>query len=580
MANVNITINGQKLQAESGKTVLEVARANSIDIPVLCYHPALSPQGSCRLCLVEVEKQRALQPACTFPISEGMVVQTESEKVQASRKFVLELLFSERLHYCMYCPMSGGEALTECELQAQAYRHGLTNWKYAPNTSKRWPVDASRKYFLMDHSRCILCRRCIRACDEIVANHTLGVRDRGTRTMIIADGDVPFGESSCVSCGTCLQVCPTGALIDRRSAYMGLQTEVERTKSTCMACPVGCGIEAATRSNQLLRVEGDWDAHNGGLLCVDGRFAVVEPPTDRITVPMMRRDGELVKASWDEAATAIAQRLQSTGPAAGLASPRLPSESLSAFRRFFREVLGSDEVGLLYGELPPVDVGPFATLPELSAADGILLVGGAPLRDQKVVGYTIKRAVDQGTTLIVVNDTPTDLDPYATKSLKVADLAQATTALAPSERLVVVYAPGLAPEVYASLRNLPAKTRFLPLIQGTNTAGAARVGLTVRAVQGAGLFVMAGDDATDGRSLPAAEFTVVQAAYRSAWTEAADVVLPSRTWSERSGHIVNIEGRELPVVAFLEAPKGIKTDAATLDLLADRVVRPMREAAR
>ena len=131
------------------------------------------------MCLVEIEKQRSLQPACTFPVTDGMVIQTESEKVQSARKFVLELLFSERIHYCMYCPMSGTDESTDCDLQRLAYRYGLTSWEFAPNYKKRWPVDASRPYFIMDHSRCILCRRCVRACDEIAANHTIGVQ--GTR---------------------------------------------------------------------------------------------------------------------------------------------------------------------------------------------------------------------------------------------------------------------------------------------------------------------------------------------------------------------------------------------------------------
>ena len=183
MALVNITINGQKLQCQAGQTVLQAARAADIDIPTLCDHPAVTPWGGCRMCLVEIEKQRGLQPACTFPVSEGMVVATRTAtRVVAARKFVLELLFSERVHYCMYCAMSGNEE-THAVRAADA---GLSNtvsthWRYAPNTAHPWPVDGSRKYFFMDHSRCILCRRCIRACDEIAANHTLGVRERGAQ---------------------------------------------------------------------------------------------------------------------------------------------------------------------------------------------------------------------------------------------------------------------------------------------------------------------------------------------------------------------------------------------------------------
>ncbi|MGC8838418.1 MAG: 2Fe-2S iron-sulfur cluster-binding protein, partial [Anaerolineae bacterium] len=237
MATVNITINGQKILAKPGQTVLEAALDAGVDIPRLCHHPAVKPYGACRVCLVEITGQRTLQPACTFPVSEGMEVFTESPKVVEARRFVLYLLFSERNHYCMYCQMSG-----DCELQALAYRYGLDYWKY-PRPFTPLPVDASRTYFVMDHNRCILCRRCVRACGELVGNYTLGVRQRGANTMICADLNVPFGESTCLSCGTCLQVCPTGALMDRRSAYRGLEKDVERVKSVCAVCSVGCGVE-------------------------------------------------------------------------------------------------------------------------------------------------------------------------------------------------------------------------------------------------------------------------------------------------------------------------------------------------
>ena len=201
---INLRINGRQIRARSGQTVLEAAKGGGIDIPSLCHHPAITPHGACRICLVEIERQRTLQPACTFPAAEGMKVETESPKVVEERKFVLQMFFSERNHYCMFCEMSG-----DCELQALAYRYGMDHWTYQ-NPYPKIPVDGTRKYFIMDHNRCILCRRCIRACNELAANSTLGVKFRGAKTMISADMDSPFGESTCVACGTCLQVCPTG----------------------------------------------------------------------------------------------------------------------------------------------------------------------------------------------------------------------------------------------------------------------------------------------------------------------------------------------------------------------------------
>jgi len=574
MAVVNVIINGQKVQAQSGQTVLQAAKAAGIDIPTLCHHPALKPESICRMCVVEVERQRVLQPACTFPVAEGMVIHTESEKVVAARKMVLHLLFSQRLHYCMYCTESGSADDAECELQRLAYRYGLDSWKLAPNTLKRWPVDASHAYFIMDHNRCIMCRRCVRACNEIVANHTLSISGRGARTMIIADDDVPFGESSCVSCGTCLQVCPTGALIDRRSAYMGHGAAMERTKTTCMACAVGCGIKAVTRSNILHRVEGDWDAANGGLLCVDGRFEAVEARSQRVTLPLLRQNGSLVETTWDEALAVVANRMRAAKTVAGLVSPRTTTESLTSFKRFFSDVLKSKQLALFGAAVPPLDIGAFASLKELPLSDCVVIVGGNPLYEQKVLAYLTRRAVDHGASLIIVNNSPTDLDRQARLTLRFDELVQVQSVVEAAERPVVLYAPGLSADVYTMLRAWPSKVHFMPLVKGTNAVAAARLNLLSKPVHGEVLYVLAADDLPQGQELPKASFTIVQAAYHSQWTEQADVVLPAQVWTEKNGHIVNVEDRELPVVACTQPPAGVPADDVAFGILTIEMGKP------
>jgi formate dehydrogenase major subunit len=566
MAIVNITVNGQNLEAKPGQTVLQASRDAGIEIPVLCDHPALPPEGACRLCLVEIERQRTLQPACTFPVTEGMVVQTESEKVVAARKFVLEMLFSERIHYCMYCPVSEGEGKTDCELQAAAYRYGLDSWQYAPNYAKKWPVDASRKHFLMDHSRCILCRRCIRACDDVAANHTLGLRERGARTMVVADGGVPFGASSCVSCGSCLQVCPTGALMDRRSAFQGHCIDVEKTKTTCLACSVGCGIEAITRHNDLLRVDSDWDSANGGLLCVHGRFEVVDPQPKRITTPLIRKGRRLVVGTWDEALAVVKDKV-SGAKMAGLASPRLTTEELTAFNNLLASAKSS-EVALLYGQAPSLGLGGLpanvASLQDVGQSDCVVVVGGDPGAHQKVLAYIAKRAADQDGKLIIVSDAETALTIRATESLAMKSLAKIRKPVEAAQRPVVLFAAGLKDSAYATLRALPSKTKFLALVKGTNAAGAAKLGLTARPVKGEALVVFAGDDNLDGVSLPRAGFVLALTAFEGKWLRSADVVLPALVWTEKRGHVTNLAGRELPVVPFTKAPAGIPADEATL----------------
>ena len=590
---VSLTINGHPVQASAWQTVYEAAAAAGINIPVLCHHPRLKPHGACRICLVEIEKQRGLHPSCTYPVTEGMVVRTDTPAVVASRKASLHLIFSERTHYCMFCPASGSGETTDCELQKLGYEHGLDCWNYAPNYKKQWPVDASRSFFVMDHGRCILCRRCIRACEDIAANHTLGLTHRGAQAMICADDEIPFGESTCVSCGTCLQVCPTGALHDRQSIYLGHESQVTRTAATCVGCAMGCGIHAITRGNQLLRVEGDWDAPNGGLLCAAGRFEVVEPKPARILQPRIKRDGQQVEASWDEALARVAEKFSEAHLVAGLASPRLTTESLAAFECFFHDVLESSEVALLSGEVPPLDLGAMASLRDVAESDCIALIGGNPGEHQKVLRHLILRALDNGARLLIVNDESTGLDPWAelhldledisfhtaspfeklrtTYHLRVSGVMQLRKAIEPAQRPVLLYGSGLSSSVYAALRSLPDKARFLPLVKGANAVGAARLGLEPRPVRGDALYVLLGDDLPDGQALPQSEFTVVQAACRSAWTDAADVVLPAPTWAEKRGHIINLEGRRLPVVPLLQAPPSVQPHLQTFVKLAERM---------
>jgi formate dehydrogenase major subunit len=565
MSEVQITINGQSVEAQSGQTILEAAQAAGVDIPVLCYHPALTAWGACRMCLVEVEGMRGLQTACTCPIADGMKIETETESAVNVRKFVLELLFSERNHYCMFCQMSG-----DCELQDAAYRYGLDHFTY-PRPFEKLEVDASRKYFIMDHNRCILCTRCVRACSEMAANHTLDIRERGADSMVVADLNVPFGESTCVECGSCLQVCPTGALIDARSAYGGREKDVTHTETTCMQCSVGCTLDVVTRYNRLLRVDGVFGSEpNDGLLCVDGRFKPLYDERKRVDTPMVRRDGNLSEAGWDEALGMVAEKMQA-GKVQGLAACATTNEALSAFADLLGKAEG--DAGLLEPVAPVLGFGAEAKLADILDADFIVVAGAQPLDYQRVVGYTIYRAADQGATVAVIADSKNKLSERADMTVSYADADKVAKAAADAEKIVLVYSVGVKGKVMAAFRELGDKVFAMALNPGRNEKGAAAAGLKPAELNGAAtqIFLMGEQTENDGLvdAVNADTFTVVLASYHSPLVDQADVVLPTPLWYERTGHVTNIEGQVKPLDEVLPMPERVRDDAEVLATLAD-----------
>lgn len=210
MSVTTLTINGKQVSAAEGATVLDVAREHGIAIPTLCHLDGLSEHGACRLCLVEVKGSSKLYASCMTKAVEGMVITTDSDKLQAYRRQIVELLLAERNHVCSVCV-----ANRQCELQDLAVSMGLHHVRYEPQ-APQLSMDASHPRWVIDHNRCILCTRCVRVCDEIEGAHTWDVMGRGQHTLVISDLNQPWGESgSCTSCGKCVRVCPTGALFEK-----------------------------------------------------------------------------------------------------------------------------------------------------------------------------------------------------------------------------------------------------------------------------------------------------------------------------------------------------------------------------
>jgi formate dehydrogenase major subunit len=568
---VNIRINGRHIRARAGQTVMEAAKAAGIDIPSLCHHPAVKPIGACRICVVEIERQRGLQTACTFPVTEGMRVETESPKVVEERKFILEMLFSEGNHYCPFCESSG-----DCELQALAYRYGLDHWIY-PNPGESKPVDGTREAFIMDHNRCILCRRCIRACSELAANNTLGVKYRGAKTVICADGGVPFGESSCVSCGTCLQICPTGALIDRVSAYAGRESQVERTKSVCMFCSVGCGSEIITRADRILRVEGEWEEHNNGVLCARGRFQPFKEERRRIESPMVRKDGRLQPSSWEEALETLAQAVRKSPnkKVGAWTTCRTLNLTLSEFVAVFLGKIGAN-VGVLELTLARFKLPMGGALNDLLSADTILVTGADPLVDHPVIGYHIKRACMNGGRLVIVSDNHNSMRRFAAQTFPLNEMGKAVKLCQESAMPVVLYGEETPPDQAEKLAALQRKAHFIPLFPESNGFHAKALGLRANFApsQMETVYLLLEDTLLPEEKIKQAreaKFLAVHASYHSPISEAADVVFPALLWYEHEGSLYNLEGKKVAVRRAVPLPEGMIPENEVLTQLAARL---------
>jgi len=420
---VQITINGKQMEVPEGTTVLRAAEMAGIHIPRLCDHQQLTPYGGCRLCIVEVQGVRVPMASCTLPVNNGMVVNTESEALSKSRKFILSMLFSERNHFCPFCQVSGGD----CELQNAAYDEEMTHWPIQPGWNN-FVVDTSHPYFVLDNNRCILCRRCVRACAEMAGNFTLSIAERGAKSMVVADIDIPLGESTCIKCGSCVQVCPTGALIDKTSAYQSHDMDLKEIKSICLGCSVGCSVKIMVRDNRIVRIEGDWEGKvNHGVLCEHGRYDPINESRRRITSPLMKQNGKLTPVSWNEALKAVAGKLQPLASQkdgiAALVSTRLSAETLTAFKDLFA---GSQLVTSVEEGMPTAAVLAFAEeqgafegkLDVLRNADTVLCIGANLSRSHMVAGFLFKRNLPRGTRLINVGPEETALDDLANLSLK------------------------------------------------------------------------------------------------------------------------------------------------------------------
>ena len=346
MAEITLTVDGQKIKAESGMTLFQAAKTVGIEIPHLCYREDLTSTSACRLCVVEVEGARTLVASCSYPVANNLVVKTNTPRVIESRRMVIEFLLSDHPYDCMTCEKSGS-----CRLEKYAYELGIRKTRFE-GEKHGYPLRSSNPFFERDYNKCILCARCVTVCHEVQYCEAVDQANRGFHTKVSAPFDRSMQETPCVFCGNCVSVCPVGALSEKAGRFQGRDWELRKVPTICSYCGVGCTLVLNVKENQVLKVTSDKDLGvNRGWTCVKGRFGFdyVHSP-DRLREPLIRVGGKFRAASWEEALEAVAEGLKKVkaehGPEAigVLVSAKCTNEENYLLQKLARAALGTNNV--------------------------------------------------------------------------------------------------------------------------------------------------------------------------------------------------------------------------------------------
>ncbi|MDD2366501.1 MAG: molybdopterin-dependent oxidoreductase [Desulfuromonadaceae bacterium] len=406
---VNLTIDDKQVTAPKDSTIYDAARINGIKIPILCHDKKLKPFGACRMCLVEVEQMKGRQiPACTTPVTEGMIIRTATPEIIKARELVLELLLLNHPLDCPVCDKAG-----DCDLQNLAYEYKVDTNRFS-DLKFQHEIDYNNPLIERDMNRCVLCGKCVRICDEIVGYGALTFIDRGIETKIGCEFEKGL---DCEFCGSCISVCPVGSLLARPFKHKARFWALTNHNSVCGYCGTGCNLTLGVKDNKVLTtIYNDEQGFHKGQLCARGRFGYQFISSDkRLTSPMIRRNGRMTEATWDEALDLVASRLKGGNEVAALATARLTNEEFSLFRKMMLESIGSKNfdhsAGYAHSALSKGFVRSFgvsaspASVLDIQKSDLLLVIKTDSYETHPVVGFEINMAVkNRGVKLNILSD--------------------------------------------------------------------------------------------------------------------------------------------------------------------------------
>jgi NADH-quinone oxidoreductase subunit G len=608
---IKITINEREIETEKGARLIDVCRENGFGIPSFCYYQDLALQASCRMCLVRIDKMPKLQTSCTITCTDGMVVTTESEEVEKAQRAMGEFLLTNHPLDCPVCDRGG-----ECELQEVIFDWGDVEERFTEKKNV-----APEKYLspivANDPQRCILCKRCTRVCDEWMGEEAIEAGNRGVNTVIGTYG----GWLGCSQCGNCIEVCPTGTLLDGVYRHETRPWELEQTVSTDVYSSDGMQLSIGSRGGQVHRIvarDRYVNGLNGEFLDIKARFGhgFIDDP-GRIKTPMIRysKGGRLIPASWDAAIEFAANGLKEAGGSIGVvASPRLTNESIFTLRKFAENVdqAGSFAISDPHDLAPIFDnlSVPLCTHKEIRNAATIVLIGGEPEEEQTFTAKQIRQAVrNGGARFICINERPINLafqagaqfihvnkgsldatvvallDPVsnadAAKAMgvEVGELAAAQQVIADSKGDVIIMlgsdlGNNAAAAIAAGASGLAgAESRVLlhPLARYNNSVGANDVGsgrkLLDEVIRTSSSLLIAGS-LQDPSVLAGKKFVVVQELFLTETADQADVVFPAASFAEVDGTFTNNAGNVQRVRKAIEPLHQSKPDWMITAMLA------------